>query len=243
MVPCSFPPSCSKSFKEFVPYALRNNQNVQIPLLKSSWPLTFFHKASGMWNFCHSQSDLQPATPFSWIAWIPINTCHKAGTHRLLGISPNLTPSRCMLRPRSVEYHQNNYRFCVCGNTETELHHFFHCSVHSTACVALYINFRGILVNTDLLNALILWATLICCDCFYLVYRMHRAQFQLMLLALLTTFRNCVIHSDCTGYDVLGFSLCLLLIFLCRCLFQNSTWRDKIAPLKLPPVARLSLNK
>ena len=28
MVPCPFPASCFRSFKEFVPYALRHNQNV-----------------------------------------------------------------------------------------------------------------------------------------------------------------------------------------------------------------------
>jgi len=31
-VPCPFPASSFRSFKEFVPYALRHNQNVQIPL-------------------------------------------------------------------------------------------------------------------------------------------------------------------------------------------------------------------
>ena len=36
MVPCSFPATSFRSFKEFVPYALRHNQNVQIPLLKKS---------------------------------------------------------------------------------------------------------------------------------------------------------------------------------------------------------------
>jgi len=36
MVPCPFPASYFTSFKEFVPYALRHNQNVQIPLLKKS---------------------------------------------------------------------------------------------------------------------------------------------------------------------------------------------------------------
>jgi len=51
MVPCPFPASCFRSFKEFVPYALRHNQNVQIPLLKKSLSYNFFlRKASSLWN-------------------------------------------------------------------------------------------------------------------------------------------------------------------------------------------------
>jgi len=51
MVPCPFPASSFRSFKEFVPYALRHNQNVQIPLLKKSLSYNFFlRKASSLWN-------------------------------------------------------------------------------------------------------------------------------------------------------------------------------------------------
>ena len=39
MVPCPFPASSFRTFKEFVPYALRHNQNVQIPLLKNLCPI------------------------------------------------------------------------------------------------------------------------------------------------------------------------------------------------------------
>jgi len=42
MVPCPFSASSFRLFKEFVPYALRHNQNVQIPLLKNPWPITSF---------------------------------------------------------------------------------------------------------------------------------------------------------------------------------------------------------
>ena len=51
MVPCSFPATSFRSFKEFVPYALRHNQNVQIPLFKKSLAYNFFfRKASSLWN-------------------------------------------------------------------------------------------------------------------------------------------------------------------------------------------------
>jgi len=41
-IPCPFPASSFRSFKEFVPYALRHNQNVQIGyhFLKNPWPIT-----------------------------------------------------------------------------------------------------------------------------------------------------------------------------------------------------------
>jgi len=50
-VPCPFPASSFRSFKEFVPYALRHNQNVQIPLFKKSLSYNFFLRiASSLWN-------------------------------------------------------------------------------------------------------------------------------------------------------------------------------------------------
>ena len=50
-VPCPFPASSFRSFKEFVPYALRHNQNVQIPLFKKTLSYNFFLcKASSLWN-------------------------------------------------------------------------------------------------------------------------------------------------------------------------------------------------
>jgi len=52
IVPCSFPATSFRSFKEFVPYALRHNQNVQIPLFKKSLAYNFFfRRASSSWNF------------------------------------------------------------------------------------------------------------------------------------------------------------------------------------------------
>ena len=49
MVPC-FPATSFRSFKEFVPHALRHNQNVPIPLFKKSLAYNFFRRASTLWN-------------------------------------------------------------------------------------------------------------------------------------------------------------------------------------------------
>ena len=51
MVPCPFPASSFRSFKEFVRYALRHNQNVQVPLFKKSLSCNFLRKASSLWNY------------------------------------------------------------------------------------------------------------------------------------------------------------------------------------------------
>ena len=51
IVPCSFPAPSFRSLKEFVPYALRHNQNVQIPLFKKSLVYNFFfRRASTLGN-------------------------------------------------------------------------------------------------------------------------------------------------------------------------------------------------
>ena len=46
-----FPASSFRSFKEFVPYTSRHNQNVQTPLFKKLLSYNFFlRKASSLWN-------------------------------------------------------------------------------------------------------------------------------------------------------------------------------------------------
>ena len=51
MVPCSFPSAPFSSLKEFVPYALRHNQNIQLPLFDKSLAYDFFfRRASTLWN-------------------------------------------------------------------------------------------------------------------------------------------------------------------------------------------------
>jgi len=81
MVPCPFPASSFRSFKDFVPYALRHNQNCQIPLLKKSLSFCFFlRKASSSWNSLPLESNLHPAipshpaTPLYVVKWRPTYT-------------------------------------------------------------------------------------------------------------------------------------------------------------------------
>jgi len=43
---------------------------------------------------------------------------------------------------------KNNYRVCICGEMETELHLFFHCNVHCAARTALHNKVHDILNET-----------------------------------------------------------------------------------------------
>ena len=68
MVPYPFPSSSFRSFKEFVPYAFRRNQNVQIQLKKNPCPITSSSvRLPAHGTLYHWKSNLQPATPSSWI--------------------------------------------------------------------------------------------------------------------------------------------------------------------------------
>jgi len=68
----------------------------------------------------------------------------------LLGLNPQMTSIRCMLRlahsPLNIT--KNNYRVCICGEMETELHLFFHCNVHCAARTALHNKAHHILNET-----------------------------------------------------------------------------------------------
>jgi len=74
----------------------------------------------------------------------------KKSTHHLLGLNPQMTSIRCILRfghsPLNIT--KNNHRVCVCGEMETELHLFFHCIVHCAARTALHNNVHDILNET-----------------------------------------------------------------------------------------------
>jgi len=43
---------------------------------------------------------------------------------------------------------KNSYRFCICGEMETELHLFFHCNVHCAIRTALHNKVHDILNET-----------------------------------------------------------------------------------------------
>ena len=121
MVPCPFPASSFRTFKEFVPYALRHNQNVQKPLFKKSLSYNFFvRKASGLWN----SLPLEIKSSASHSTFMNRLKSHylisKKSTHHLLGLNPQMTSIRCMLRlghsPLNIT--KNNYRVCICGGME-----------------------------------------------------------------------------------------------------------------------------
>ena len=95
MIPCPFPASSFRQFKEFVPYALRHNQNVQIPLLKKSLACNFFlRKAFSLWN-SNTENKIF-SQPLHESFKFPLSD--KKTNHHLLGLNPNMTSIRCMLR-------------------------------------------------------------------------------------------------------------------------------------------------
>jgi len=150
MVPCPFPASSFRSFKEFVPYGLRHNQNVQITLFKKSLSYNLFlRKASSLWNSL--PLEIKSSSSHS-IFMNRLNSHYhisRKSTH-LLGLNPHMTSIRCMLRfahsPLNIT--KNNYPFCICGEMEIELHLFFHCNVHCAARTALHNKVHDILNET-----------------------------------------------------------------------------------------------
>ena len=59
----------------------------------------------------------------------------KHNTLHLLGVNPRLTSVRCMLRltHNPLNISKKFYRTCVCGDIETEIHHFFYCNFRDAA--------------------------------------------------------------------------------------------------------------
>ena len=115
MVPCPFAASSFRSFKEFASYALRHNQNVQIPLLKKSLSYNFFlRKASSLWNSLPLETIFNQPLLLHESLNFPLSHIKKS-THHLLGLNPQMTSIRCMLRfahsPLNIT--KNNYRVCI----------------------------------------------------------------------------------------------------------------------------------
>jgi len=93
--------------------------------------------------------------------------------------------------------------------------------------------------KAGLLNDLSIWVVPMCCDYICMVCLMRRLPFHLLFLMLFTNFWSAVIHSSDAGFSLLHF-LYGFWSFSCIVVFGSSTWQNKIAPLRLPPVARLS---
>jgi len=96
--------------------------------------------------------------------------------------------------------------------------------------------------NAGLLNNLSGWATCVSIPirCAWCIDVCFSSRF----LVLLTSSWNAVINSSGTVQSSLPIlNACYSLVFLLCCTFESLAWHDKIAPVRPPPVARLSLNK
>ena len=81
----------------------------------------------------------------------------------------------------------------------------------------------------------------ICCNHIYIMCLMRRPPFQMLCLILLMSSWNAVLNASNAVSSFLHFRL--VFSFIALLYFESSTWRDKIAPVRPPPVAKLSLNK
>ena len=65
LVPCPLPLNLFRSFSEFVPYTLRHNLDVQIPLFKKSLAFNFFLRKVACGILSHSKLNLLQVTQIS----------------------------------------------------------------------------------------------------------------------------------------------------------------------------------
>ena len=146
LLSCPLPLNLFRSFGEFVPYTLRHNLDVQIPLFKKSLAFNFFlRKAYSLWNSLLLEIKSSPSHPNF------MNYYHvaKQNTHHLLGVNPRLTSVRCMLRlaHSPLDINKKLYRTCVCGGIEAEIHLFFCCDFHDAARAILFNRVYNIVTN------------------------------------------------------------------------------------------------
>jgi len=115
-------------FKEFVPYALWHNQNVQIPLLEKFMAYNFFLYAELLVRVTLSpvcDQIFRQSLHSHELPKFPLSH-NKNSTHHLVGINIRLNSVRCIFRfAYSLLYiNKTNRHVCVCSNIETELHLF-----------------------------------------------------------------------------------------------------------------------
>jgi len=134
--------------------------------LKNEKRLQFFlRKAANLWN------TLPLAIKSSARYSIFINRLNspdhlsKNSTHHLLGANAHLMSYIVCFAYNPLHTTKNNYRVCVCGDTETELN-LYSFTVTFTAHPEqqFIIMFMKLWRKADLLNAMSVWATSICCD-------------------------------------------------------------------------------
>jgi len=144
LVPCPFPLNLSRSFGEFVPYTLRHNLDVQIPLFKKSLAFTFFSERPvaygilspcSLWNSLPLEIKSSPSHPNFMNRLKSYYHVAKQNTHHILGVNPRSISVRCMFRlaHSPLNINKKSYRTCVCGDIETEIHLFFYCNFHDDA--------------------------------------------------------------------------------------------------------------
>ena len=90
---------CFRAFSEFVPYALRHNLAVPIPLLKNSVAFNFFlREASILWNSLTLENKSSPSHANFMNHLKSYYHVAKYSALHLLGVNPRLTSVRYMLR-------------------------------------------------------------------------------------------------------------------------------------------------
>jgi len=123
IVPCPFPMNVFRSFSEFVPYTLRHNLDVQIPLFKKSLAFHFFlRKVCSIWNSLPLEIKSSPSHLNFMNCITSSYHVAKHSTLHLWGVNPPLTSVRCMVRPQSIKISIKNLVITVidqCFNTQT----------------------------------------------------------------------------------------------------------------------------
>jgi len=128
LVPCPLPVNLFRLFSEFVPYTLRRNLDVRIPLYKKSLAFGFFlRKTCSLWNSLPIEIKSSPSHPNFINRLKSYYHVAKQNTFHLLGVNPRLTSVCCMLRlaHSPLNINKKSYRTCVCCDIETEIHLFF----------------------------------------------------------------------------------------------------------------------
>jgi len=172
---------------------LRHNQNVQIPLFKKSLSYNFFlRKASSLWNYL----PLEIKSSASHTFLNRLNSHYhisKKSTPHLLGLNPQMTSIRCMLRfahsPLNISKNnyvvkwQPNYTYSsIVTFTAQHEQHFItkfmfmifwtSTSFHDILIEHFITKFMIFWTKPALLNDLSAWVIPICCAYIYVVCRL-----------------------------------------------------------------------
>ena len=135
-----------------------------------------------------------------------------------------------------------SYRICVWDDIVTELHRFFYCKFHDTARAVLFNKFCHILTDNKLPEHFDCLSNVELLLLFLFGLSDVPTQISVDVFCAVVEFLklNLVIDSDC-----ILVTLCVIYVWfvLSYCIFVHisSLWHDKIAVIRLTPVAKLSL--